>query len=352
MNAPSRHHQRRCAGFSVLEVLVALSMTLILLAAVYGVYLAARQGYGLNRGSAQVQQSGRFALALLDDSLRMAGYTGCGGRQVSINNVLTSPSAFNYDFGQGIEGFDAVSGGWSPAEPATLSSLPEPPVAGSDIVTITTSEGNGQRITADMPNTAADLKVTPVSPPKVSDGEILMVSDCASASVFQVTNYTTSNGNIAHNTGSTYSPGNATKDLGSAFHAGAEVQQIARVSYFVASRSGAADCSAHDCGLYEYENGQEKELVGGIDDLQIRYGVDSDGDKVPNQYFPASGVSTWKNVVSVRVGLLAASRQRALTNGKVGPRQMTILEQTESVPQDRYLRRVFTGFVALRNRES
>ncbi|HYW04019.1 MAG TPA: PilW family protein [Gammaproteobacteria bacterium] len=336
----------------MLEVLVALSMTLVLLAAVYGVYLAARQGYRLNRGSAQVQQSGRFALALLDDSLRMAGYTGCGGRQVSINNVLSSPSAFSYDFGRGIEGFDAGSGGWSPAEPSALSSLPEPPVPGSDIVTVTTTEGNGQHITADMPNTSADLKVSPVNPPKVSDGEILMISDCSSASVFQVTNYTTSNGNIAHNTGSTYTPGNATKDLGSAFHAGAEVQQITRVSYFVASRSGASDCSAHDCGLYEYEDGQEKELVGGIDNMQLRYGVDSDGDRVPDRYYPASGVSNWKHVVSVRVGLLASSREKALTNGKIGPLQMTLLEQTESVPRDRYLRRVFTGFVALRNRES
>lgn len=354
MTSPRRQpaSPRACAGFSVLEILVALTMTLILLASVYGVYLASHQSYDLNRGRAQVQESGRFALQLLDSSLRMAGYTGCGGRQVSIDNVLSNPSAFNWNFGDGIEGFDASGSGWNPAEPATLAGLPEPPVPGSDIVTVTITEGNGQRITADMPNTAADLKVTPVNPPKVTDGQILMVSDCASATVFQVTNYTTSNGNIAHNTGSTYTPGNATNNLGSAFHAGAELQQIVRASYFVASRSGAANCSAHDCALYEYVGGTERELVGGVQNMQIRYGVDTNGDKVPEQYFTAPNVSNWQQVVSLRIGLLAASRGRALTTGKVAPSQMTVLDQVESIPDDRHLRRVFDGFVALRNRES
>jgi len=349
----SGHPGKRQDGFSLVGVMVALVVSLILMLAVYGVYMASTKAYDLERGRAQVQDNGRFAMALLDPMLRMAGYTGCGGHNAKVTNVLNNASTFNYDFSKGVQGYgyNASNGGWTPAEPSVLSSLSRPPVTGSDIIAITAIKENGQYITSDMPRTSADLKVNPVNPPKVHVGEIMVISDCSSASIFQVTNYTTSNGNVVHNAGGSYTPGNATKNLGSAFHAGAHLQKIVHVTYFIASRSGATNCDANDCGLYRYSGGSETELVGGVENMQLRYGVDTSGDQVPNRYVDASAVTDWHRVVSMELALLAYSRTKALPNTSVSPSRMKLLDQYVNVPSDRRLRRVFTGFIAIRNRE-
>jgi len=52
-------------------------------------------------------------------------------------------------------------------------------------------------------------------------------------------------------------------------------------------------------------------LVEGIENLQIDYGVDTDGDGVPNGAYVASpaAVVDWSNVVAVRVSLLARNTE-------------------------------------------
>ncbi len=46
------------------------------------------------------------------------------------------------------------------------------------------------------------------------------------------------------------------------------------------------------------------EIAEGVETLQITYGEDTSGDRVPDVYVTANGVGDWTNVVSVRAGLL------------------------------------------------
>ncbi|SEQ40417.1 Tfp pilus assembly protein PilW [Solimonas aquatica] len=58
-------------------------------------------------------------------------------------------------------------------------------------------------------------------------------------------------------------------------------------------------------------NLEEKPLVENIEQLQFDYGLDSDGDRRPDRYLAAAAVSDWSRVCSVRVGLIARADWRS-----------------------------------------
>lgn len=98
-------------------------------------------------------------------------------------------------------------------------------------------------------------------------------------------------------------------------------------------------------------DGTTKCLIEGIENMQILYGVDTDGDMSPNSYLstPTSGVSVksdWDKVVSINISLLAVTLDDNLTSQ---PIPYTFNGNTYT-PPDRKIRRVFTTTIALRNR--
>jgi type IV pilus assembly protein PilW len=90
------------------------------------------------------------------------------------------------------------------------------------------------------------------------------------------------------------------------------------------------------------------DLVEGIENMQILYGVDTSSDGAPNYYVPANNVTNpnWPKVVSIRISLLAATLDDNLTTQ---PQPYTY-NGTTTTPTDRKIRRVFTSTIALRNR--
>ena len=96
-------------------------------------------------------------------------------------------------------------------------------------------------------------------------------------------------------------------------------------------------------------SGTAQELVEGIENMQIFYGVDTntphDG---ANYYVSANQVTTsaWPNVISVRISLLAASDDN-LSSQAV---DYTYNSTTATTPTDLKIRRVFNATIAIRNR--
>ncbi len=103
--------------------------------------------------------------------------------------------------------------------------------------------------------------------------------------------------------------------------------------------------------LQQNTNGQNNDLIEGIDNMQILYGVDTDSDGTfgygtPNYYVPASSVTNMNQVISIRISLLAATLDDNLTTQPVP----YIYNGTTTTPTDRKIRRVLTSTIALRNR--
>jgi type IV pilus assembly protein PilW len=109
-------------------------------------------------------------------------------------------------------------------------------------------------------------------------------------------------------------------------------------------------------------------LIEGVEDLQISYAVDTtnpDPDKQPDFVDPdadgdpyltgaqiagnvpgSSAAEKWGRVVSVKVSLLMRS-----VENNVGPQSQSYsYNGSDETPDDRYIRKVFTHVIKLRNR--
>ena len=73
---------------TLVEIMVALTISLILLAGVMQIFLASKQTYRMQDGMSRLQENARFALHFLDQDLRMAGYHGCSSLSAQPNNIV------------------------------------------------------------------------------------------------------------------------------------------------------------------------------------------------------------------------------------------------------------------------
>jgi type IV pilus assembly protein PilW len=344
---------RRQAGLSLVELMIAMLLGLILIGGVIKIYLSSKSSYRLEQGVAQVQEEGRFAIHFISNKVRMAGYAGCNSElpAAQISNILKlSGSAKNnyvYNFQKGVKGFDDIT-----ATPAVLGNPSHAPVKGSDILSVQTADGDGITLTDEMPSVSNNLKVSSVA--GLKKGDIVMLSDCTSAAIFEITKIKpNAKANVMHKQDEGPAPQNKTKNLPKQFGAGSGFIKLATYTYFIAPRDPSdTNCSNGTCGLWvKVGNGPEQELVRGIEAMQVKYGISNGIDPKPEQYVSASSVTDWHDVVSIRVALLASSDGSAVSTRPRSTPSFDMLGKTVSAPEtDMKLRRVFVRTIAIRNR--
>ena len=197
--------------------------------------------------------------------------------------------------------------------------------------------------------------------------DILLVSDCNKSRVFQVTSLAQetnapcsvaepclklSHDNTLNNPGNAMTTwGGPTAPAEERFGPDAEILRIRTIMLFVGV-SGDGSPS-----LYQRTNASASvELVSGVENMQILYGEDSDGDGVANRYRTANAVTDFQEVVSLRLSLLLRTEepisnetntQTYLLNGVTAASATTI-----NPFDDRRGRYVFTSTIKLRNRGS
>ena len=116
-----RHIQDKChagfprkdSGFSLVELMIALVISLILTAGVIQVYLSSKSAYSTNQALASVQENGRFGLNFLTRDIRMADFWGCFKQQSNnvsnhVNNT-NAPAGRDFDFNNALSGTDGAS---------------------------------------------------------------------------------------------------------------------------------------------------------------------------------------------------------------------------------------------------
>lgn len=309
---------RTQAGFSIVELLVAMAISLVLLTAVYQVFLGNTETYRINENQARLQENGRFALDILIREVRSAGYYGCSGD-------AADPS-FLGDFAQAVEGFESTSATvWTPPVDASITS----PLGGSDILTIRRTDPTVfMRVATDMTARDADIAVTGVT--ENLNGDFLLINDCQEAWVFQSSS---AGSPIAHGTSFTY-----------AFAAGSEVYKIETVTYYISNDDNNQPALFRKIGAAAAE-----EILQGVENMQVLYGEDTDADGDVNAYRTANNVSAWNDVLSVRVGLLLRTPEE-IAGGDLDTNDYTVNGTDVDPVDDRRQRRVFTTTIGLRNK--
>lgn len=365
-------------GFSLIELMVAITISSIILIALVAIFMGNRSTYQLDEGLARMQENARFAMEYLTRDIRMAGYAGChtNSEELKVVNYLAGGRNPQNDIINGIWGFEYQGTGpgatytipnhyptaqlasnaneWSP--PLDTSLVPATSIVqGTDVLAISLAgDLNDPPVRVAPPfRDAASFNVT--QPNNIQDGQILMVTNCKQAAVFQVTNATDVGGgrtNIVHSMAGNVAPGNKCAVWGSPqcpepndFGDGSEIMNYRTVVYYIGR--GASGRPA----LYR----NNLELVEGVESMQILFGMDTDGDprKTADRYVTASGVTDWRRVVSARVDLLVT------TSNVEGSAEQTMDTTTYAFAEatftpsgsDRLRRRTFSTTVRLRNRE-
>lgn len=96
-------------------------------------------------------------------------------------------------------------------------------------------------------------------------------------------------------------------------------------------------------------NSHKQPLVNGVENLQFEYGVDSDNDGNTNYFANATTVTAnaaWERVVSIKVALLVRSQEPVLTTNTAQSYNLLGVVLTRN---DRYQRAVYTTTIQLRN---
>ena len=327
----------RQAGFTLVELMVALTIGLFVVAVMGTIYLGSKSTFLSQDSMARLQENGRFAIDTIGADLRMAGFRGClgQGKSTGLVNTLNTPAASLYNFGVGIDASRHTGPSWSPSLDAAILGLTPPPNAVGDVLTIRRPVGQGWALTAEMADANAALTVT--APAAFAQGDLLMVTDCSGATVFQASNTDPgASGSIEHVAGSG-TPGMTSSSLGRPFLQDALVYHMETVTYYLAS--SARPGKARVMSLWAFTNPaydgtvQPAELVTGVERMAVTLGIDTDGDQNANEYLAPGAVTDWTTVVSARIELLFAGSQAVTT----AP-QKYAFGGTTYTPTDRRLR--------------
>lgn len=379
-------HER---GLSLVELMIAMLVGLILMAGALSMFLANRRSYTLQSAVARMQENGRFALDFLRPQLRLAGYTGCGNQSIWQNpqvNLLNDQSDI-FDFSRAIQGYDynttnvgssytissetpalaSAASDWTPALPSTLwNAIGSTVIAGSDIIMIHAVNPGGIAVQPPSGNgggSAANIKVYNGSSLTGLTSQIGFLTNCQQAAVFQITNANVSSATVVHSETSQYSPGNSSQDkVLSTMTMPASLYTMQTYVYFIGrgADGGPALYMVQLTGNYTnlvntITLATPQELVPDVANMQILYGLDTDGDGIANQYVAAGDIANWAtaDIVSVRIALLIASDKNVVPATALTPIDVDSVAVTPppnpGATTTQRMYKVFIETVAVRN---
>lgn len=334
-------------GLSLVELLVAVAISLVLLGGIYQIFFSSTTTYSVNTNLSRLQENARFALSFLERDVRQAGYRGCLNETSSFSNLLNNPTDFAFNFALPLEGLDADTSQTSKKWDRALPALVTDPNKYSDILALRNQlEGSLSYLRSDMTSATAAVPAAPGSedkPFKSAGGDLVMLSDCQGATVFQVSSFDHAQGDIYH-LQDVGTPGNNTGNLGRLYRRDAELGRVATVLYYVRDSAEKVPCLYRKIGSANAEA-----LVEGVESMHILYGVDDDNDQAADRYLAASATLPWQRVVSVRIGLLLRSL-REDPKGEIDSRVYDVNGQALGPFNDRHFRQVFLTTIGLRNR--
>jgi type IV pilus assembly protein PilW len=259
---------RRQRGFSLVEMLVAVALGLLVVGGVAAVLVSSSGVYRSADGRAQIQESARFSLSMMQEDIRMAGYMGCFnphmfGRKAT--NLADNAAAADGDYATSLGGYEAGTASWTPALDSSIGAIgAHTPVPGSDVLLVRAPIGQSLPLSEEMINTSQPIPLASVE--GLVDGGLAVIADCSAANVFIVTN-TPANKKVLHDH-SRNTDAKLTRAFSSFQHA--TVTPVASMAYFIApSASGVAGQRA----MWR-QVGKEaaEEVADGVDSMQVEYG--------------------------------------------------------------------------------
>lgn len=320
---------KKQAGVSLVELMIAVTISLLVLTALSAVFLSTTQSRNEMQKSMQQQESGRFASELIADNVKMAGYLAeFDSTPLTTPATLPAPCTTSRAdllaaMPLHVQGMNDIS--------AALGCIPDAK-DGTDVLVV---------------RRASTCAVTDAG----CDGFL------AGAFHFQASLCTPNDGSgaeLAHAV-------NNDADYATYHFAFSDTQADFTLRKTSCSSTALADIHRYLVHIYYVANNNQTgdgiptlkraelgagaftvvPLADGIENMQIQYGVDTDNDGVPNSYTssPAS-TADWRNTMAVSVHLLA--RNTTSTQGYSNNNSYTLGDKTVAATGDGYKRHVYS----------
>lgn len=346
----------RQAGFSIVELMVAILISLIILAGVIQVVVSSKTTFLGQEEMSFIQENARYAVDVLGKDIQGAGYWGCSGASAKVAQVAkvdADASAF-LDFSP-LAGFEFAS------VPAAYSGeLREADDSRGDAISPDSILVRGFK-REELP--IRDHVVGTIATGgrhAFVEGSYIGVSseDCRRVGIFQASadtgayairygfdnNFSTAikpsiNQSIRCNAAGECEGDTSYVQL---YSAGATVMAYGATAYFVGDSTAfpGADMPALKRAVLHGGGVRIEEIALGVEDMQILYGEVDAGDL---RYVDANNVADWGDVVSVQVSLVLRSQSRS-------PSEDEEVQRIENHYSDGFIRQVVTSTFRLRNR--
>lgn len=329
-----RCHARRQTGFTLVEILVALAIGMVILAALAVIFSRQSGNQSELERSTRQTENARFALDLLAEDLMHAGYYS------DINPDALSPGPTWTTPGPCVANVDDL--GWeTPAGGGPMMPVPVQGLAAE--AAAATPACLTQRV---VDTEAISLRHAdtgePVALAAVTAGDLFLQSSRCQGETPRLL--------VGSATGDFSLQGPACDALNDA------ARRLVQRTYFI---SACNDCSTGDniptLKRAEWRGGALRitPLAEGIENLQFDYGLDTDGDGQLDAFVAQDGVTgvgdlLWNNVVAVRIHLLARTVEPS--PGYVDGRTYRLgVGGVEVTPADAFKRRLLSATVRLMN---
>lgn len=327
-------------GLSLVEFMVAMFLSVFITSTLITLFISQKATYRYVDGMARLQENSRFLSYTLTNEIRMAGFLGCQNmHSITPQNLVSNPQALLNVFNNtSILGYEASGPNqWQPALPTFLQGKVK---SGTDVIVIYRGQPNAKKMSKNMNQPSNDVELEDKE--DIIDGDILLISDCTTADIFKAANSSSTN-IIKHTT--TY---NTSANLSKAYTMNASVTKYEAKAFYIADSGRLNMTGLPIHSLYQSDmHGNALELVEGVENLQISYGLDTTDDNNVDEFASANTVSTGNNfskVISIKINALVNSVEE-ITNKP----EKYVFMGSQLTPNDKILRKSWQSYIGLRN---
>lgn len=363
---PSTRPLSRAKGFTLVEMMIGMSMGLVLVASAVTVFSGSRKSIDLNTALTDIQDNARFAMDTITRDIRMAGFQGCVDINTAAAKILSDDAPTDNYFNSAVTVSRIENTGtWNPSEPMgfTIPDDKGSPVPGTHALSVQFGSAINYTFQA-MPSVEADI-VLDVTNSGLVNGDMALISNCQVADIFTITN--ASGATLQHSTSS-----NSDSRLSAPYGlAGANnrsrVMRFEGNIYFIGDTKRLNGAGNRIFSLYKQTlpytpQNMPIEMVEGVANMQIKVGIrdpEETNDRTLQFLDPEDTTDLSGRIEVVQFGLLMQSYDPILEQEDDSTYQLAgnelnaadePVDSSTSYASDKRLKLAFNSTVKVRNR--
>ncbi|MFG1495120.1 PilW family protein [Saccharospirillum sp. HFRX-1] len=306
------------SGFSLIELLVAMALSLLIISTVTLALINSQRSHALLQQQGRLQETARLAMDIILADIKQVGFVGCPSGLLNIANLVRPGSEDYFSLLPLISAEDDVD---DPDHDV---------VVGTDVITLTLLETDAAFSVENQTSNGSETQLTLASGSRFDsgyDGEIMVLvdSNCTNMAIFRATRISNTslavttlppepgehnNYNCTHRLRGNFTCSDTSgADVQPAYAAGSMLYPLQQRSYAIRNKDNAGN----ELGQINTTANDEM-LLKGVDDLQLLYGLDTDNPRdgivdrfVDAQQIKASSVLNFSQLVVVELSVTVSS---------------------------------------------